>query len=125
MKRIGMLTIGQSPRNDILPALHEILGEDVEIIEAGALDEVSLEDIRKIDLRLEDYILVSRMRDDTEIKVTKRYILPKIQEKIHYLENQGIRITVIMCTSKFPAFKSQGLVVTPKEILKGTISSVL
>ncbi|MBM4388734.1 MAG: AroM family protein, partial [Deltaproteobacteria bacterium] len=48
MKKIGMLTIGQSPRNDILPGLIEILGKDIDIIEAGALDGKTIEDVRKI-----------------------------------------------------------------------------
>ncbi len=38
MTKIGMLTIGQSPRDDIIPPLKEILGPDHEILEAGALD---------------------------------------------------------------------------------------
>ena len=48
MKKIGMLTIGQSPRNDILPGLKEILGKNVEIVEAGALDGLTLVDVKKI-----------------------------------------------------------------------------
>jgi protein AroM len=121
MKKIGMLTIGQSPRDDILPSLMEILGKDVEIVEAGALDKKTMDDVKKIPLRVEDYILVSRMRDGTEIKITKRYILPLMQERLDYLESEGIRLTVVMCTGNFPQFKSKGLVVTPKEILKGVM----
>ena len=40
-KIIGMLTIGQTPRDDITPMFKEILGPDYEIIEAGALDGTS------------------------------------------------------------------------------------
>ncbi len=122
MKKIGMLTIGQSPRDDILPGLKKILGKDVEIVEAGALDGKTMEDVKKIPLKVEDYILVSRMRDGTEIKITKKYILPLMQEKLDQLEDQGIRLTVVMCTGKFPQFKSKGLVVTPKEILEGVMA---
>ena len=50
MKKIGMLTIGQSPRDDILPGLKEILGKNVEIVEAGALDGKSMLDVKKIPL---------------------------------------------------------------------------
>jgi len=125
MKKIGMLTIGQSPRDDILPGIKEILGKNVEIIEAGALDGKTMEDVKKIPLRMEDYILVSRMRDGTEIKITKKYILPLMQEKLDWLEAQGIRLTVVMCTGNFPQFKSKGLVVTPKEILKGVLEGSL
>jgi len=125
MKKIGMLTIGQSPRDDILPGLKEILGKNVEIVEAGALDGKTMEDVKKIPLRIEDYILVSRMRDGTEIKITKKYILPMMQEKLDWLESKGIRLTVVMCTGKFPQFKSKGLVVNPMEILKGVLEGCL
>jgi protein AroM len=125
MKKIGMLTIGQSPRDDILPGLKEILGRGVEIVEVGALDGKTMEDVNKISLRVEDYILVSRMKDGKEIKITKKYILPLMQEKLDLLESQGIRLTVIMCTGRFPKFQSKGLVVTPMEILKGVLEGCL
>lgn len=37
-KKIGAITIGQSPRIDVIPEMQEILGENVIILEAGALD---------------------------------------------------------------------------------------
>jgi len=84
-----------------------------------------LVDVKKIPLRVEDYILVSRMRDGTEIKITKKYVLPLMQQRLDQLESQGIRITVVMCTGKFPKFRSKGLVVTPMEILKGVLEGCL
>ena len=125
MKHVGMLTIGQSPRNDILPILKSVLGEDVEILEAGALDDKTMQDVENIPLVPEDYILVSRMRDGTEIKITKKYIIPLMQERIDELEARGVRLIVVMCTGKFPQFKSKGLVVTPSEILKGVLEGSL
>jgi len=125
MKTIGMLTIGQSPRNDILPELKSILGEGYVVLEAGALDDLSLEDIEKIDIAPDDYVLVSRMRDGRAIKITKRFVLPLLQEKLKELEANGVRLTVIMCTGKFPVFESKGLVVTPSDILKGVLEGTL
>ncbi|MBN2335698.1 AroM family protein [Candidatus Bathyarchaeota archaeon] len=125
MKKIGMLTIGQSPRDDLIPGLMEILGEGYEIVQAGALDDYTLEDVKKIELKPEDYILVSRMRDGTEIKITKKHILPLMQRRLDEIESQGVRLTVVMCTGKFPQFRSKGLVVTPSEILKGVVEGAL
>ena len=124
-KIIGMLTIGQTPRVDLLPALNEILGDEYEIIEAGALDGLSLEDVNGIEILPDDYILVSRMRDGTEVKITKRFVIPRVQEKITELEEKGVRLTVIMCTGAFPQYESKGLVVTPQEILKGVLNGSL
>lgn len=132
-KIIGMITIGQSPRDDIMPSLLEILGDEYEVMEAGALDGLTLEEVKNVDIQPDDYILVSRMRDGTEVKFPKRFVLPRIQEKIYELEQRMLsklaepfsHLIVIMCTGKFPKFKSDGLVVTPQEILKGVVEGTL
>lgn len=125
MKKIGMLTIGQTPRDDLIPGLMEILGPGFEIVEAGALDDHTMDDVERIDLNPEHYILVSRMRDGTEIKITKKYVVPQLQEQLDRLEGQGVRLTVVMCTGKFPQFRSKGIVLTPSEVLKGVLSSAV
>ena len=125
MTKIGMLTIGQTPRVDLLPTLIEILGDEHEIIEAGALDGLNLENVKGIEILPDDYILVSRMRDGTEVKITKRFVIPRVQEKITELEEKDVRLTVVMCTGAFPQFESKGLVVTPQEILKGVLNGSL
>ncbi len=125
MKKIGMLTIGQTPRDDLIPGLMDILGPGYEIIEAGALDGHTMDDVKRIDLNPDHYILVSRMRDGTEVKITKRYVIPFMQEQLDLLEDMGARLTVVMCTGKFPQFRSRGLVVTPSEVLKGVIKGSL
>ncbi len=125
MKKIGMLTIGQTPRNDLIPGLMDILGPGYDVIEAGALDDHTMDDVNKIDLDPDHYILVSRMRDGTEIKITKKYVVPLLQGQLDLLEEQGVRLTVVMCTGKFPQFRSRGLVVTPSEVLKGVIAGSL
>ena len=109
----------------MIPGLMNILGEEFEIIEAGALDDLSFKDIQKIELNPEHYILVSRMRDGREIKITKKFVVPRMQKQLDKIEAQGVRLTVVMCTGKFPQFKSRGLVVTPSEILKGVIDGSL
>ena len=45
---LGALTIGQSPRSDLIPEMLPLLGTDVEVIEAGALDGMSLEEVQRI-----------------------------------------------------------------------------
>lgn len=42
LKRVGFITIGQASRNDIMKELYPLLGHEIEIIEKGALDEISI-----------------------------------------------------------------------------------
>jgi protein AroM len=125
MKKIGMITIGQSPRDDIVPNLLEILGNNYEIIQMGALDDKSMKELESLTLYEDEYILVTRLKDGSEIKINKSYILPLIEAKIKELERQGVSIIVLMCTGKFPAFDSSILVVTPQEILAGVLMGIL
>ena len=123
MKRIGMLTIGQTPRTDIIPSLRDIMGSDYDFIEAGALNGMTNRQVDSFDIRSDDYILATRLNDGSEVKVAKRVIIPLLQKQINVLENSGIDIIVVMCTGRFPAFKAKHLVVTPSEILHGVLDA--
>lgn len=117
MKKIGMITIGQSPRADIVPEIRGILGDGVEVMEAGALDGLSLEQVRGFYPRKRDYILCTRMADGTEVVIGKRFILPRIQGHIHRLSKGGAEIILLLCTGKFPEFSSRRLLIEPQKIL--------
>ena len=49
MKKLGLITIGQSPRTDVLPDIEPIFGPDVELHQAGALDGLTREEIAQMD----------------------------------------------------------------------------
>ena len=82
MKKIGVITIGQSPKTDILPDMMMILGKDYEIAEAGALDDYTLEEIQKLECDADEKLLVTRMRDGTEVKIPDEFVEPLIQKRI-------------------------------------------
>ena len=44
--KVGAITIGQSPRADVVQELLPLMGEQVELIQAGALDGLTREDIQ-------------------------------------------------------------------------------
>lgn len=45
MRKLGVVTIGQAPRVDLIPEIKPILGEDVKVVERGALDGLSLKEV--------------------------------------------------------------------------------
>ncbi|MEM4727848.1 MAG: AroM family protein [Candidatus Bathyarchaeia archaeon] len=124
MKRIGLVTLGQSPRTDILPDMMMILGQEFEVLEAGALDDYTSQDVEGLPIREEDEILVTRMRDGREVKVTKSFIVPLIQKRISELE-EDVEIILLLCTGRFPEFKSKALIVTPSEIVRGAVNAAI
>ena len=81
MKKIGAITIGQAPRTDILQDIEPILGPDVVLIQAGALDTMTLDEVRSLRPDGQGNTLVSRMRDGTAVTLQEQKILPLIQQR--------------------------------------------
>ena len=46
MKKIGAITVGQTPRTDLIPEIAPILGDSIEIIQMGGLDGLTKEEIQ-------------------------------------------------------------------------------
>jgi len=104
-----MVTIGQSPRNDVTSDIKDILGSKIEIIECGALDELTLEDVKKLEPKKGEYVLVTRLRDGTQVKVSRNKIIQRIRKCIRKIENY-VDIIVLLCTGKFPETNSKNLI---------------
>ena len=68
--KVGAITIGQSPRTDVVQELFPLMGEQVELIQAGALDGLTREDIQAFAPGPEDYTLISRLRDGYDCRTT-------------------------------------------------------
>lgn len=124
MKKIGLVTIGQSPRVDLTPEVKAILGNKVEIVEKGALDGLTLEQVKELYPQKDDEVLVSRMADGTEVKVSERVIFPKLVNQIKNLEAENIQVIFLACTGKFPDFESKSLVIRPQLVLLATVSAI-
>ena len=77
--KVGTLTIGQSPRTDVIPGIRDVLGPNIEIVEKGALDGLDLEDVKKFYPGPNDYILVTRMRDGTEVKIAEKHVIDRMK----------------------------------------------
>lgn len=121
MKKLGILTIGQSPRPDILGELLPLFDNDIEIFEAGALDGLTTEEIRKMKPRPDDRLLVTRLADDSVVHVAEEALMGCMQEKIRQLEAKGALCIFILCTARFQGVSSQVPLVQPGEILNEII----
>ncbi len=117
-KKLGAITIGQSPRLDVVPEIIPYLGDNVEVIEAGALDGLTYEEIQEFTPQEGDYILVSTLTDGRSVRFAEKYILPRLQACIDKLEKQGADVILFICTGVFPnIFKSNKPIIYPQKIL--------
>jgi len=122
MKKIGAITIGQSPRVDITYDINPILGDKIDLVEIGALDNLTKEELSSLTPKEEGEILVSKLRDGTYATFSKSYVIPKLQECIYHLESQGVEAILFLCTGAFGnSFKSSIPLIFPCDVLNALI----
>lgn len=77
---IKIITIGQSPRIDITQNIKDILNRDITIIEVVVLDKYTYEEVLKeFSPNDNEDILASRMRDGTQVMLTKEKVSNELQ----------------------------------------------
>lgn len=126
MTRIGLVTIGQSPRTDITPDIVDLLPDGVDVVEAGALDEFdSAETVEETVGPIDDEpIFVTRLRDGTAVTIDRTSVIELVQARIDDLADDVSTIG-ILCTGDFPAFESDVPILEPSDLLHAWASSIV
>lgn len=127
MKKLGIITIGESPRNDILPIFKDKL-KDTSIEQIGVLDGLTKQEAeRKFGYTEdEDYLLTSRFVNGDSILMSREKIEPKIQESIYELEDRDISLILILCTGVFKNLTSgKAILIEPEKIIPNVIGDII
>lgn len=111
-KRAAFITIGQSPRPDILDEMRPWWdGLSLDIEERGALDGLSREEIDRAAPRERDERLVSRLHDGTEVLLEAGWVHRRVEEIVRGLDEEGTDVIVILCTGKFHDLSARAILV--------------
>lgn len=103
MTRLGVITIGQAPRIDMVPEMARHW-HGVEVMERGALDGLDPSEVRATPIREGDELLTSRMQDGTSAVFGRDLVLPRLQSAIATLEDTDVDAILLVCTGEFPVF---------------------
>ncbi len=113
---LGAVTIGQSPREDVLAEMRGLLGE-VPVLQCGALDGVSSAELLELAPRPGDPVLVSRLRDGSEVRLAESRILPRLEHCIRSLEPQ-VGLVLVLCTGDLRGLSSVRPLLLAGSVLK-------
>jgi protein AroM len=124
-KRAAFLTIGQSPRDDILDEMRPWWDprSRVEFLERGALDGLERREIESLAPKEGEHRLVSRLRDGTEVFLDAHWVHHRVQEMVTELESEKLDFSVLLCTGRFPGLRSSRLVIEAQSIVDHTAAA--
>ena len=123
MKTVAAITIGQTPRDDVAGELEKVLGAEIRVAQAGALDGLGRAEIAALAPVADDDALITRLRDGAEVIVGKSRIVPHLQACLDRLAAETEAAT-ILCAGVFPAFRSPHPVVMPERCMAAMVDAV-
>jgi protein AroM len=104
-------------------AIH--FGPGVEILERGALDGLSPEEVAQFRPDKGMFHLTTRLRDGSEVVVGKEKILPRIRDAVQELNTAGVTLILLLCNGEFPQFESDCLIIEPQRVVDHCIEGLL
>jgi protein AroM len=104
-KLVGALTIGQSPRPDLVDPLRRTLPDGWRVKEVGALDGLSAALIPPIKERV--YPLTTQLRDGSVVLVEESFLLPRLQQALERLETEGAAASILLCAGTFSGLQGR------------------
>jgi protein AroM len=115
--RVAFLTIGQSPRPDIMDDLVDGL-KDMSYSEYGVLDNDSLHHILSdFEPKANEIAYVTVLRDGREVTLSKETVSHRLQELVSRVES-SVDIIVVLCAGEFSLSSSKPLVFPSEALVK-------
>jgi protein AroM len=125
---IAAVTIGQTPRPDLLEPLVDRVGSEARIIALGALDELTAADIatrsRGRDARPAGSPLTTRLRDGSAVTLDEADLAPLVQAAVDRADRAGADVTLLLCAGGFEALSAEGTLVRPSEAAAAAVRDI-
>lgn len=129
-RTLGIVTIGQAPRDDMaaLFAAHAPAG--TRVIVRGALDGLSDAEVDALRPENGGDTLYTRLRGDgkgggRDVKISKKAVIARSPAAFDRLRGDGCDVLVYACTGEFPSMPGDGNVLFPSRVLNGLAAGLL
>ncbi|GIL28517.1 AroM family protein [Actinocatenispora comari] len=125
MSRLGIVTIGQSPRVDMVPELLAPLGIDAaSVVERGALDGLTTARIAALaPAEGAEHVLTTRLADGSAVLLDHDAAIGAVQAAIAAVET-GVDATLVVCTGTFPPLRHDRPLLFAEPLLLGGVAAL-
>jgi protein AroM len=124
-QRMGVVVIGQSPRPSIAGEIAAVLSPGMEIDLRGALDGMTRAEIDAIPPLDGSDTLFTLLPNGDGVTLSKKAVEVRAALQIEKFASEGVKVTMLACTGKFPNLAPEGLVILPSAVLHRLVEAVL
>lgn len=122
--RIAFVTVGQSPRDDVLPEILSSLHGQAEVTEFGALDGLQNEEIEALAPVNGERRLCTRLRSGRQVITSKNKTALRLNSIFGELEQKDFNIIVLLCTGYFKNVHCKGLFVESQRLVDNFVAAL-
>ncbi|RWZ46655.1 AroM family protein [Labedella phragmitis] len=119
--RLGVVTIGQTPRVDLAPELEDLL-PGIELVERGVLDGCSQEEIASFAPTDGDHALTTRLADGGSAIIGEASVMRRLPRILIALEEE-VDAILLACTGPFPAMPLSKPFFVPDRIIAHAVAA--
>ena len=124
--RIGLLTIGQSPRYDLVPEIKPLLQPHIEVVEYGLLDELSAEEVKFFEPDAGEIPLATRLKDGSQAQLGEKKAIDHMHKAFDFMTKEmNVKAIGILCTHEFSIEKPPCPIISPLNYLQFLIDEIL
>lgn len=120
---VGIVTIGQSPRTDVVPDIAARLPPGTLLVERGALDEAEPAELDRLVPRPGEDLLVTRLRDGTEVTLAEARLMPLVRAAVDHVTERGATIVALLCTGPLAPLPSPVPLLLPGRLVTDLVAA--
>lgn len=124
-RKLGIATIGQAPRDDLVQLFAANVPAYTEVILRGCLDGLDERAIAARPPCHDDDTLYTRLQGGRDIRISKKHVIECAPSTLARLRQDGADAIVFACTGDFPPMEGDAGVLFPSRVLDGLIAALL
>lgn len=125
MTSLGIATVGQAPRADIIAQFAEFMPAGTQIHLRGCIDGLSREAIAALAPGANEEVLYTKLADGSDTMVAKKHAIARAAATLDRLRADGAGAILFACTGAFPDTLGGADVVFPSRVLAGIANALL
>ncbi|MFO1081429.1 MAG: AroM family protein [Reyranellaceae bacterium] len=124
-RTLGILTVGQAPRDDIAALFADHAPPGTRVVLHGVHDGLSDAEIDALPPVDGPDTIYTRLRGERDVKLSKKAIIARSPAAMARLRAAGCDVLVYACTGDFPPMQGDEGVLFPSRVLNGLATGLL
>jgi len=124
LSAVTFVTIGQTPRVDLVPELVERLPAGTTVREIGALDGLDAGAVARLAPSAGEASLVTRLSDGSQAVVSRPRMHERLQALLDADPDDRNDVTVLLCTGAFPGLRGPALFLDAQHLVDHGVAAL-